>query len=215
MLRGHRRHTHYRSKTRVEGRSSSPRSSSIRPSPYEICNTDRFAIFDDEPHSPRRRRGRGGRISGEACGRLGSRCGLGRLKGGRKNTIKEIVTGIFTWSWYSEPHGYNFNGHLLRHPAGNICIDPVQPGDTVLDELVNIDAARIVITNRNHSRAANLVRARPVARTAIHADDPVRLRQSVRALLDLNFKILLVGDGVSILSAAKDRLRELTCRFPD
>jgi glyoxylase-like metal-dependent hydrolase (beta-lactamase superfamily II) len=200
--------------------------------------------------------------------------------------MKEIVPGVFTWSWYSEPHGYNFNGHLLRHPAGNICIDLVQPGDIVLDELVNIGAARIVITNRNHSRAANLVRGRLGARTAIHPedaahargqgtniddilqigervspfevigvagkspgevallwrerrilivgdavignppgacgllpekiiDDPVRLRQSVRALLDLNFEILLVSDGVSILSGAKDRLRELTCRFPD
>jgi glyoxylase-like metal-dependent hydrolase (beta-lactamase superfamily II) len=46
-------------------------------------------------------------------------------------------------------------------------------------------------------------------------DDPVRLRSSVRALLDLDFETLLVGDGVSILSGAKDRLRELTSQFPD
>jgi hypothetical protein len=46
-------------------------------------------------------------------------------------------------------------------------------------------------------------------------DDPVRLRHSMRALLDLEFKTLLVGDGVSILSSAKDRLRELTRQFPN
>jgi hypothetical protein len=46
-------------------------------------------------------------------------------------------------------------------------------------------------------------------------DDFVRLRSSVRALLNLDFETLLVGDGVSILSGAKDRLRELTSQFPD
>ncbi len=29
--------------------------------------------------------------------------------------MREIVSGIFTWPWFSEPHGYNFNGHLVRH----------------------------------------------------------------------------------------------------
>ena len=45
-------------------------------------------------------------------------------------------------------------------------------------------------------------------------DDPVRLRQSVRKLLALDFDTLLVGDGVSILKGAKNRLRELVQRFP-
>jgi glyoxylase-like metal-dependent hydrolase (beta-lactamase superfamily II) len=163
---------------------------------------------------------------------------------------------------------------------------PLQPSGAVLDELMRMGVAHIIITNRNHSRAANLVRDRLGARTAIHPedaahacgqgthvdanlrigerigplevigvagkspgevallwrerrilivgdavignppgecsllpekvmDDPVRLRSSVRALLDLDFEILLVGDGVSILSGAKDRLRQLASRFPD
>ena len=200
--------------------------------------------------------------------------------------MQEIVPDIFTWTWFSEPHGYNFNGHLLRHADGNICIDPAQPGDRVVDDLATIGAARIVITNRNHSRAANLIRARLGARTAIHPDDagyargegteiddelrvgdrlgplevvgvpgkspgevalfwrdrgvlivgdavignppgacgllpekvmddPLRLRKSIRGLLGLDFTTLLVGDGVSILSGAKDRLQQLTDRFPD
>ena len=200
--------------------------------------------------------------------------------------MQEIVPDIFTWSWFSEPHGYNFNGHLLVSPDGNVCVDPVQPGDGVLEELTAIGAARIVITNRNHSRAANLLRDRLGARTAIHGDDaghareqgteiddelrtgewidplkvigapgkspgefalfwrergilivgdavignppgacgllpekviddPVRLRQSVRGLLDLDFETLLMGDGVSILSGAKEKLQQLVDRFPD
>ncbi len=85
--------------------------------------------------------------------------------------MREIVSDIFTWSWFSEPHNYNFNGHLVRHADGNLCIDPVEPGDGVLDEIAGEGVARIVLTNRNHVRAANQVRARTWARTAIHPDD--------------------------------------------
>jgi len=199
--------------------------------------------------------------------------------------MREIVPDIFTWSWFSEPHGYDFNGYLLRHPAGNLCIDPAAPSDEVLKEITRLGVSRILMTNRNHGRAANRVRAATSAKTAIHAedavhargqgaeidealrigdqigplevigvpgkspgeialhwrarrvlivgdavighppgecgllreqvmDDPVQLRQSVRTLLDLNFDTLLVGDGVSILKGAKDRLRELVQGFP-
>ena len=144
--------------------------------------------------------------------------------------------------------------------------------------------ASILLTNRNHSRAANVLRARTGARTLIHPndaaharsqgaeidgplnvgetvglftivavpgkspgevafhwperkllivgdavignppghcgllrekvmDDPARLRQSVRQLLDLNFDGLLFGDGASILHDAKLRLQELVATF--
>jgi hypothetical protein len=45
-------------------------------------------------------------------------------------------------------------------------------------------------------------------------DDPGRLRRSVRALLELDFDILLVGDGTPILENAKHRLQELVATFP-
>ena len=186
----------------------------------------------------------------------------------------------------SEPHGYNFNGHLVRDPGGNICIDPVEPTEGDMDALVREGVAWIILTNRNHSRAANRVRARTGARTVIHADDadharsqetelddalkvgdtvgplevvdaagkspgevallwpdrgilivgdavignppgrcgllpergmddPARLRNNLRQLLDLDFDILLVGDGESILRNAKARLKELVETFPD
>src|SRR3546814_12690108 len=85
--------------------------------------------------------------------------------------MQEIVKGVFTWSWFSEPHGYNFNGHLVRHAGGNICIDPVEPEDAVLHRLSREGVARILLTNRNHARAANKVRARTGARTTITAAD--------------------------------------------
>ena len=199
--------------------------------------------------------------------------------------MREILNDIFTWPWFSEPHGYNFNGHLIRHAEGNICIDPVEPGEEGLDEIARLGVARILVTNRNHSRAANKLRERTGARTAIHPDDaphardqgallddalavgqtigplvvvaaagkssgevalhwperrllivgdavignppgrcgllreqvmddPERLRQSVRRLLDLDFDTLLVGDGEPILEDAKARLEALVATFP-
>jgi glyoxylase-like metal-dependent hydrolase (beta-lactamase superfamily II) len=199
--------------------------------------------------------------------------------------MREILSGIYTWPWFSEPHGYNFNGHLIVHAAGNLCIDPVEPTAAALEEIARLGASRILLTNRNHSRAANKIRARTGARTAIHPadapharkegaelddelslgdqigpfvvvpvpgkslgevalhwperkilivgdavvgdppgrckllpekviDDPSRLRESVRALLALDFETLLVGDGEPILQSAKDRLRALVDSFP-
>jgi len=199
--------------------------------------------------------------------------------------MKEILPDIYTWHWFSEPHGYNFNGYFLRLASGNICIDPVEPSNEVLDELASAGVARILVTNRNHSRAANRVRARTGARSAMHTgdapharsqgaeldeelqvgdrlgplsviaaagkspgevafhwperqilivgdavvgdppgrckllpdkvvDDPARLRQSVSELLNLDFDVLLPGDGAAILQGAKERLRELVGSFP-
>ena len=45
-------------------------------------------------------------------------------------------------------------------------------------------------------------------------DDPSRLRQSVRDLLELDFEALLVGDGEPILRDAKARLEDLVESFP-
>jgi glyoxylase-like metal-dependent hydrolase (beta-lactamase superfamily II) len=199
--------------------------------------------------------------------------------------MNEIVPDIFTWAWFSEPHGYNFNGHLVRHPEGNLCIDPVPPDEGDLAGIVRMGVSRILLTNRNHSRAANVVRERTGARTLIHPDDatharnqgaeidgplnvgetvgpftivavpgkspgeialhwperkllivgdavignppgqcgllrekvmddPARLKRSVRNLLDLEFDILLCGDGASILYDANKRLKELVDTFP-
>ena len=90
--------------------------------------------------------------------------------------MKEIASDIFAWTWFSEPHGYNFNGHLIRDRAGNLCIDPVQPRDDDLAEIARVGVARILLTNRNHSRAANAIRSRTGARTLIHPADAAHAR---------------------------------------
>jgi glyoxylase-like metal-dependent hydrolase (beta-lactamase superfamily II) len=85
--------------------------------------------------------------------------------------LREVVPGVLTWSWFSKAHGYHFNGYLLRSAEGNLCIDPVPPGEAELAEIVREGVARILITNRNHSRAANAVRQATGARTGIHPAD--------------------------------------------
>jgi len=198
--------------------------------------------------------------------------------------MREISSGIFTWPWFSAPHGYNFNGYLVEDQGGNICVDPVEPDADTLSEITRRGAARIILTNRNHMRASNasvprparaprsipttpptrsarapnltmncaparkLVRSPWVAvagkspgEVALHwpehrilivgdavignppgscsllrervLDDPPRLRNSVRDLLALDFDTLLVGDGESILTDAKRKLRELVASF--
>jgi glyoxylase-like metal-dependent hydrolase (beta-lactamase superfamily II) len=60
---------------------------------------------------------------------------------------------------------------LSASPEGNLCIDPVEPSEAVLEQIAGIGATRILLTNRNHTRAANLLRSRIGARTAIHPKD--------------------------------------------
>jgi glyoxylase-like metal-dependent hydrolase (beta-lactamase superfamily II) len=98
--------------------------------------------------------------------------------------VREILAGIFTWPWFSEPHGYNFNGHFIRHAGRNLCVDPVEPSEEDLAELARQGVARILITNRNHSRAANKIRARTGARTAIHPADAPHARKEGAELDD-------------------------------
>jgi glyoxylase-like metal-dependent hydrolase (beta-lactamase superfamily II) len=199
--------------------------------------------------------------------------------------METILGDVLTWSWFSEPHGYNFNGLLIPDSGGNLCIDPVELSDELLNELATRGVSRILITNRNHVRAANRIRERTGARTYIHPDDaayakaqgalldgelrtgekigalqvigvsgkspgevaflwperrclivgdavignppghfgllrekvmddPARLRRSIQQLLGLDFDTILVGDGLSVIGGAKDRLKELVEAFP-
>jgi len=85
--------------------------------------------------------------------------------------MRESAPGILVWSRLSEPHGYDFNGTLLLDPAGNLCIDPVDPSDEDMQRLRKEGVARILLTNRNHTRAANRVREHTGASVEIHACD--------------------------------------------
>jgi glyoxylase-like metal-dependent hydrolase (beta-lactamase superfamily II) len=128
--------------------------------------------------------------------------------------MREILSGIFTWPWFSEPHGYNFNGHFIRDPDGNLCIDPVEPSETDLEELAGYGVARILLTNRNHSRAANKVRARTGARTAIHPADAPHAR-SEGAQLDDELHIGEKIGPLTVVGAAGKSPGEVVLHWPE
>ncbi|GIW40854.1 MAG: hypothetical protein KatS3mg076_1431 [Candidatus Binatia bacterium] len=198
--------------------------------------------------------------------------------------MQELLPGVWTWAWFSEPHGYHFRGYFFPLPEGNLCVDPVPPDERTLAELVERGVSKILLTNRNHTRAANAVRGATGARTLVHPadaeharsmgcvvdgsllapgrvgpfevvpvpgkspgevalywserklllvgdcvvghppgslsllpervmDDPARLRESVRSLLELDFDVLLVGDGEPVLGGAARKLRDLVASW--
>ncbi len=90
--------------------------------------------------------------------------------------MRELLPGIWSWSVLSEPHGYTFNGFLIRRPEGNIVIDPVEPSEDDRAALVLGGARTVLLTNRNHSRRANLVRERTGAVVLMHAADAPHAR---------------------------------------
>lgn len=98
--------------------------------------------------------------------------------------MQQLLDGVFVWSRPSPAHGYPFNGHLLRLTEGGdaadalICVDPVEPDPHELGELAAARPHRIVLTNRNHVRAASLVRERTGAKVAVHPLDAARAREN-------------------------------------
>jgi glyoxylase-like metal-dependent hydrolase (beta-lactamase superfamily II) len=90
--------------------------------------------------------------------------------------MRELLPGVFTWSSFSPPHGYDFNGYFLALPGGNLCIDPADAPPEALAELARRGVARILLSNRNHVRDANRVRSRTGARAAIHPADAAYAR---------------------------------------
>jgi glyoxylase-like metal-dependent hydrolase (beta-lactamase superfamily II) len=98
--------------------------------------------------------------------------------------MREILPGILTWPWFSVRHGYDFNGWLVRHPQGNLCVDPVEMPNEVLEELSAEGVARVLLTNRNHFRASMRVKERTGARIAINPNDAAFARERGTAVDD-------------------------------
>src|SRR2546423_15310438 len=89
------------------------------------------------------------------------------------SALREVLPGIFTWPWFAERFGYDFNGYLLD----DVAVDPVTMSDEVQEELAARGVARIVLTNRNHFRDAEKLRQRTGARVAVHPADAAFVRE--------------------------------------
>lgn len=87
-----------------------------------------------------------------------------------------IFDDIYSWSIFSEARQIDFNGHLWVRPEGNILIDPVPMIDSDLDQFDKLGgAALIVITNRDHERAAQTFHERTGAKVVVHEADAAEL----------------------------------------
>jgi glyoxylase-like metal-dependent hydrolase (beta-lactamase superfamily II) len=128
--------------------------------------------------------------------------------------MREILSDVFTWSRLSEPHGYDFNGYLVRAPGGNVCIDPVEPAPDELAELARIGASTVVLTNRNHVRAANLLRETLAARVVIHADDAAYARDQGAEIDDVLHAGARIGPLVAVAVPGKSP-GEIALHWPE
>ncbi len=73
--------------------------------------------------------------------------------------MKEILPGIFQWSWFSQEKGMDFNGHLIVEGDERVIIDPppMSPVDQSQIERYQ-PIGFILITNRDHVREAETCR---------------------------------------------------------
>lgn len=92
--------------------------------------------------------------------------------------MREIIPGIYTWSWLSPRHGYNFNGYSFKSTEGLIVIDPAIMEDDDRVELEELGTpAHIILTNKDHERIAYDLRDRFGAEIYISKYDAPLLKQ--------------------------------------
>jgi glyoxylase-like metal-dependent hydrolase (beta-lactamase superfamily II) len=200
--------------------------------------------------------------------------------------MKQILTGIWQWSWFSDEKQLDFNGLLLTVGEHKILVDPPPMSDeasVTIRRHAPIDY--ILITNRDHLREAStyqrefncqlylpeadaalietkatktykdgellpggiwavqLKDQKSPGESALFIDrgrgilivgdaligqplgavrllpaekyvDVEKAKEGLRRLLKYNFDSLLVGDGTSILTGAKQQVAQLLGRTP-
>jgi len=128
--------------------------------------------------------------------------------------LREIQPDVFTWPWFSERHGYDFNGYLFRHSSGNVAVDPVEMTPDVLGELAKIGVATILITSHTHTPARRRLREVTGARVSIHpADAAYAIAQGTSIDGELH-----IGERVgpfTILSVAGKSPGEVALHWPE
>ena len=95
--------------------------------------------------------------------------------------MKQILSGVSTWSVFSEEKGFHFNGYAVETSTGTVLVDPPLPAEgwDELDALAPF--AAVYVTNRNHSRAAEAFAERYGAPLRIHEHDAEDAQASAQA----------------------------------
>jgi uncharacterized cupin superfamily protein/glyoxylase-like metal-dependent hydrolase (beta-lactamase superfamily II) len=72
---------------------------------------------------------------------------------------KTVVPGVWSWSRWQPDRDLDFNGFFAEGADGNLVVDPVEPDEATLAALRERGVAAVVVTNRDHERAAAAVAA--------------------------------------------------------
>jgi glyoxylase-like metal-dependent hydrolase (beta-lactamase superfamily II) len=130
--------------------------------------------------------------------------------------MKEIYPRIYTWSWLSPKHGYNFNGYALKGEDGLIVIDPPFVSEDELDHILELGTPEyIILTNKDHERIAYEFRDRYAAKIYVNEMDSAFLKSSPdltfrdRDTLPGNLKVINIPNnkspGESALLLSRDK----------
>lgn len=65
-----------------------------------------------------------------------------------------IVPGVATWSQWQPDRNLYFNSWFVESDEGNFVVDPLEPDEPVLAHVAARGLAGVVLTNRDHERAA-------------------------------------------------------------
>ena len=101
-------------------------------------------------------------------------------------TMREILPGIFTWGSTYVDRPWDLNGYAIRLDECTVLVDPPAPAEDGWPSFeVMKPKAKIVLTNRDHVRDAELFRTRCGARLVAGADEvtqlaPVAIEEAVR-----------------------------------
>lgn len=90
--------------------------------------------------------------------------------------LAKILPDVWRWTWFSQDKGMEFNGHALRLPAGLVLVDPVYSGDDDWEPLDLLGRpSAILLTNKDHERAAGELHDRYGAPVWVHEADAEQL----------------------------------------
>ena len=137
--------------------------------------------------------------------------------------MKEILPGILTWPWFSERHGYDFNGWFVR--KNGVTVDDDLEHGAKVGPFTVIDAhgkspGEIALhwPERRLLLVGDACVGKPPGALALLPpkviDDLPALLQTIKRLGQLDVETLLLGDGAPVLTGGSAALRALAGSFP-
>lgn len=90
-----------------------------------------------------------------------------------------VVSGVWSWSRWQPDRGLDFNAFFIETSEGNLVVDPLEPDDETLAELISRGVAAVVVTNRDHERATASVAQATGAQVIASSLDAPLLAQAV------------------------------------